>query len=123
MANRLLRPAEILNGIRKAVPRPSKYRNSRTFFDGIKFASRKEARVYGWLKLRERQRDISELRLQVPYALQVNGEIICTYRADFVYLDRNGKEVVADAKGYRTREYLMKRKLMKAIHGIEIREL
>lgn len=46
-----------------------------------------------------------------------------TYIADFVYTDAaTGKLVVEDAKGMRTRDYIIKRKLMLYIHGIKIRE-
>lgn len=47
---------------------------------------------------------------------------ICTYKADFVYKDQHGNEVVEDVKGYRERIYLIKKKLMLACHGIEIVE-
>ena len=65
---------------------------------------------------------ISDLRLQVPYVITVNGLKICKYVADFVYIDK-GYEVVEDVKGMKTPTYNLKKKLMKAVHGIEIQEV
>ena len=47
----------------------------------------------------------------------------CRYVADFVYTDRaTGQTVVEDTKGVRTKEYIIKRKLMLHVHGIRIKE-
>lgn len=46
----------------------------------------------------------------------------CAYYADFVYFE-NGERIVEDVKGVRTEAYKIKRKLMRWIHGIEIREV
>jgi hypothetical protein len=51
-----------------------------------------------------------------------DGENEAYYRADFVYLDKEGHLVVEDTKGFRTKEYLLKRKLMLLVHGIRIKE-
>lgn len=99
----------------------NKYGNKKTTVDGIAFDSKWEAERYCELKTLERVGDISDLDLQVPYKLRVNGMLICTYKADFVY-QADGKTVVEDAKGVITKEYALKRKLMKAIYGIEIFE-
>ena len=48
----------------------------------------------------------------------------CRYVADFVYTDRaTGRTVVEDTKGFRTKEYIIKRKLMLHVHGIRIKEI
>jgi hypothetical protein len=57
----------------------------------------------------------------VRYPLEVNGVPVATYVADFVYSEA-GREVVEDAKGVLLDVYKIKRKLMLALHGIEIRE-
>lgn len=102
----------------------SKWKNRKTVVDGITFDSAKEARQWRLLKQIESLGEITKLRRQVAYKLEVNGVFVCAYRADFVYWDvREQREVVADAKGFRTPEYKLKRKLMKAIHGIEIKEM
>jgi hypothetical protein len=54
--------------------------------------------------------------------VEVQGKLICTYVADFKYLE-NGKEVVEDVKGFKTPVYKLKKKLVEAIYGIEIIEI
>lgn len=106
-----------------------KYHAKKTELDGITFDSRKEADRYAELKLLERSGAIHNLRRQVRYELipaqKKDGKTIeraCHYIADFVY-EENGKTVVEDVKGYRTKEYVLKRKLMLQVHGIEVREV
>jgi hypothetical protein len=100
--------------------KPNKYRNKPTEVDGIRFQSRLEARW--WLVLRDRERcgEISELKRQVPYDLQVNGHKICRYVADYRWLDKTGTPHIADAKGALTREFIIKAKLVRALIGIEV---
>lgn len=102
----------------------------RTVVDGITFASKREARRYGELKLLERAGQITELKLQAPIELlgrnhpvMTDGGKVMTYRADFTYYDIILKAVVIeDAKGYPTDTYKMKRAILKAM-GVEIREV
>jgi hypothetical protein len=101
------------------IPKQHKYRARRVVVDGISFASAKEAKRYGELKLLQRGKQISDLRLQVRYKLVM--EVV--YVADFAYYDRlTGKQIVEDAKGFRTNEYKRKKKLMLEQHGIEVTE-
>jgi len=91
--------------------------------DGIRFASKKEASRYGDLKLMEKAGLIDQLELQPKYPLHVNGHKICTYIADFRYMDvETGTRIVEDAKGFKTPAYKLKKKLMKVIHEIEVFE-
>lgn len=106
-----------------------KYHAKKTELDGITFDSRKEADRYAELKLLERSGAIHNLRRQVRYELipaqKKDGKTIeraCHYIADFVY-EENRKTVVEDVKGFRTKEYVLKRKLMLQVHGIEVREV
>jgi hypothetical protein len=87
--------------------------------DGISFASKKEARRYGELRLMERAGMIDNLALQPRFPLLVNGELVCTYVADFAYNTKTAR-VVEDAKGVQTPEFKLKRKLMKAALGIDV---
>ena len=105
----------------KEVKRP-KYNNRKTSIDGRTFDSKLEAARYVELKRLQEGGIISGLQCQVPFALEINGNLICKYVCDFRYVDIDGRTVTEDAKGMRTREYTLKKKLMKAIHGIEIRE-
>lgn len=101
----------------------AKYRNRKTMVDGIEFDSQKEAHRWGVLKLRAYAGEITELERQVRFPLRVNGQEICCYIADFTYREAQKPGlVVEDSKGIKTRDYLLKKKLMSAIHGIEILE-
>lgn len=113
----------------KSVPAPkkrSKYSNKKTEVDGHTFDSIKEAKRYGELKLMQKAGLIGFLELQVVYELKVNEQKICNYIADFVYVDaKTGEKVVEDVKSEPTRKiakYRQKKKLMKAIYNIEIKE-
>ncbi len=112
---------EIKSGEVKKNSKKSKYGSKKTVVDGIVFDSSLEAKRYSQLKLWERAKIITNLRLQVPYDLIVNGIMIAKYIADFVY-EKDGVEVTEDSKGFLTTEYRLKKKLMKAIHNIDIFE-
>jgi hypothetical protein len=102
----------------------NKYRNIRTTVDGVEFASKKEAKRYGDLRLLERAGEIADLELQPKFPIVVNGVKVAKYIADFVYLDcKTGERVVEDVKGMLTREYRLKKKLVKALHGIDVKEI
>lgn len=105
--------------------RKSKYRNVRTKVDGITFDSKKEAARWTVLHALLMAEKISNLRRQIPYDFAVKGEHICTYIADFVYV-LDGVVIVEDVKSKATRKlpvYRIKKKLMKAIYGLEILEV
>lgn len=118
----------------------NKYRNKKIQVNGETFDSMKELRRWRDLKLLEKAGEITELRRQVPFELLPNqrepdkigprggrkpGRIIerkAVYVADFVYRDRDGQEVIEDCKGMRTKEYILKRKLLLFRFGIRILE-
>jgi hypothetical protein len=106
--------------------RPPKYRNVKTTSaDGIVHDAKGECERWEELKLMERAGEIRHLRRQVPFALVVSGILVCTYVADFVYED-GAATIVEDHKSEPTRElaaYVIKRKLMQALHGLQIREV
>ena len=119
----------------------SKYGADKISVNGISFDSKREARRYSELLVLLKAGEISDLARQVKYVLipaQREPDIIgpkggkkpgklleheLSYVADFVYKDKDGKEIVEDTKGFRTKEYIIKRKLMLFIHGIKIREV
>lgn len=104
--------------------RPSKYRNTKIVLDNITFDSKAEATRYSHLKLRERIGEITDLELQVRFPLVVNGTKVTTYVADFRYREAaTGAVIVEDVKGVRTPVYRLKKKLMKAVHGIDVSEI
>ena len=103
--------------------RRTKYNAKKTYVDGIKFDSKAEARRYGELKLLLKSGGISHLELQPRYDFIVNNVKLGFYKADFRYVDlASNKLIVEDVKGMKTPIYSLKKKLMKAIHGIEILE-
>lgn len=96
----------------------SKYHSKKMVVDGIVFDSRAEANRYCELKMLERAGKIKDLSLQHKFELQPsfkkNGKTIraITYVADFVYFDLERMvNVVEDVKGFKTKEYLLKRKM------------
>jgi hypothetical protein len=100
----------------------SKYGARKVTYDGIAFASLKEGARYLVLKALQQAGRITNLRLQVPYPCKVGDVLICKYIADFTYVE-DGKEITEDAKGVRTPIYRLKKKLIKALYGIDIKEV
>ncbi len=123
----------------------SKYGAIPTTVDGIRFHSAKEARRYGELKLLVKAGKIRNLELQPVFTLMapvktpgiwwLNTKKIGTYRGDFQYEERGTVLVeggcasetwtlrVEDVKGVKTPVYQLKKKLVEAFHGIQIREV
>jgi hypothetical protein len=101
----------------------NKYGAVRTVFGDQTFDSRRECERWISLRALERAGEISDLKRQVRFPLEVFGKLICTYVADFTYRDKAGAFVVEDSKGHRTREYVNKAKLFAALHGFSIREV
>lgn len=116
-------------------PKGKKFKNEPIVIDDHKFPSRREAGRYCELVTLQKAGEISNLRIQVKYQLipaqyedRFNKKNLLerpvNYIADFVYNDkRTGELVVEDSKGYRTREYIIKRKLMLKVHNIRIKEV
>jgi hypothetical protein len=85
----------------------SKYRAKRTEIDGKVFHSGKEARRYAELKTLERAGYISGLELQPKLPIEICGEHLCNYIADFKYWE-DGTLVIEDVKGVRTPTFNLK---------------
>ena len=122
----------------------SKYGNRKVTIGGIKFDSEREAKRYLILKEYQNKGDISDLKLQVVYELipaikelksvvlktktiqkEVTIQQPITYRCDFTYI-HNGVLVVEDVKispKMLPAEYKLKKKLMRYVHGITIKEI
>lgn len=113
----------------------NKYGNVKTIVDGIEFDSKKEANRFQILRQMEKTGVISDLQMQVTFQLipaqrKPSGGIErqVYYIADFVYT-KDGKTVVEDVKGYRSPQsagyakFVIKRKLMLYLHGIEVKEV
>ena len=120
----------------------NKYNAKSVEYDGIKFDSQKEALRYKELSYLLSEGIITDLRRQVKYLLiptqrepdtigarggVKQGKLLereCSYIADFVYtVVETGETVVEDTKGFKTKEYAIKKKLMLFVYGIRIKEI
>ena len=125
----------------------AKYKSKKVTRNGITYASVKEYKRHCELLLLERAGVITNLQTQVRFELlpafyqeyptgeyykrgakkgQPKVKRLCieqsvNYVADFVY-ECGGRRIVEDAKGVRTKDYIIKRKLMLWVHGIKIKE-
>lgn len=120
----------------------NKYNSCSIEYNGIKFDSQRE--LSRWLALVKLYNEgiISNLERQVKYVLipaqygpstigkrggVKKGKLLereCSYVADFVYtVNESGLTVVEDTKGFRTKDYIIKRKLMLFVYGIKIKEI
>jgi hypothetical protein len=94
----------------------SKYGAKRVNCDGILFDSKREARYYEGLKARVAAGEIKRFHRQVSFDLE--GGVI--YRCDFLVIHNDDRIEYVDAKGVRTKEFNMKRRMVRARHGVEI---
>lgn len=106
-----------------------KYLSKKTVVDGITFDSKKESLRYLDLKRKQELGQISDLELQPSFELQEkfkrDGKTYrpIVYVADFRYIE-NGKVIVEDVKGFKTKEYQLKKKmLLYKYEGFEFREV
>lgn len=122
---------------------PNKYYNKKIKYENETFDSKKELNRYLELQNLQKGNVISNLQRQVEFVLIPNqyqtiektlksGKIKqeqkllerkCSYIADFVYVDDKGNTIVEDVKGIKTKEYIIKRKLMLYIKHIKVVEV
>lgn len=103
-------------------PKQSKYRSQPVIVDGVRFDSKAEARRWATLQLLERAGVISSLKRQVSFPFELDGQVIFKWIADHVY-DERGVTVIEDVKGFATKEYKLKKKLIEAMYKISILEV
>ena len=120
----------------------SKYHAKKVSIQGEVFDSKKEARRFLELQMLEKAGRISGLQRQKKFVLvpaqyepettgprggKIKGKLLereVAYYADFVYFDEEEKDfVIEDTKGVRTKDYIIKRKLMLWLNGYQIREV
>jgi hypothetical protein len=112
----------------------SKYHAKPTTVDGIRFASKAEARRWQHLMLMQKAGYIRDLQRQVPFELapavifmqpKKRKKPALRYVADATYTDAvTGEFVVEDVKGgAATPLFRAKKHLMLSVHGIEVREV
>ena len=98
----------------------SKYGAYRVQVDGIWFDSKKEARYYEELKLLKKGKVVDSFEMQVTYVLQegfrhkaMKRKVLpIVYIADFVVYYADGHTEVVDVKGFKTKDYILKKKLL-----------
>lgn len=95
-----------------------KFKAIATEVDGIKFASKKEAKRYQELLLMKKYGSIVFFLRQVPFHLPGNVKYVC----DFQIFWANGDITFEDVKGVKTKEYILKKKLVQSEYPIEIME-
>lgn len=118
----------------------TKYNSRKIERDGMTFDSLKEYRRFCELRLLEKAGQVTDLQRQVKFELipaqyepdtigkrggVKRGKLLereCSYVADFVYT-QDGKRIVEDTKGFKTKDYIIKRKLVLWVHGISIKEV
>lgn len=90
------------------------------------FASKIEHKRFCELCLLLDYKQIRDLEVQVPFPVDINGELITTYKADAVYIDcKTGKKIIEDVKPkfYRDELYKLKKKMVEAHYLITITEV
>lgn len=108
----------------------NKFGNKKVVVNGMTFDSEGEYSHYCHLRLLERAGQIRNLKHHVSFEL-IPSQVICgkrergtSYEADFVYEQApDWKTVIVDFKGYRTDEYILKRKMMKFLLGLDVVEV
>lgn len=116
--------------------KPQKYHNKKVVYNGVEFDSKKEANRYAELLLLERGGAIFDLCRQVKFELLPTQKDLKTgkvierpvhYIADFMYKqklpDGGIRTVVEDTKGFKTADYVIKRKMMLYMKGIQVIEI
>jgi len=99
----------------------TKYRNQPVVVNGVRFASKAEAKRDAELQSLAKAGKIHRLERQPRFVLRANGEKVCTYVADWRYFEGE-REVVEDKKGVQTPAFKIKWALAKALHpGIDWR--
>jgi hypothetical protein len=99
----------------------NKYNAKKTIVDGITFDSKKEAARYIELKLLEKRGHIKNLERQVRVDVTHDGHLLFWWKADFVYFE-NGKRIYEDVKGFETPVWRLKKKILRAMLNIHVRQ-
>ena len=99
--------------------RKTKYRSNKTSIDGHTFDSQKEADYYCELKLRLKSNEINGFCLQPIFILAPGLK----YKADFIVFNKDNTYDVIDVKGFKTKEYIAKKKVFEDKYNMKIIEI
>lgn len=95
-----------------------KFHAQPTEVDGIRFQSKKEARYYGQLLLAKKAGELLFVLRQVPFHLPGGVRYVC----DFAEFWKNGEVRFVDVKGFKTAQYVSKKKMLEALYPVTIIE-
>ena len=107
------------NNFKNGNEKKSKYRANKTTVDGHTFDSQKEADYYCELKMRLQSNDINGFCLQPTFILAPGLK----YKADFIIFNKDNSCEVIDVKGYKTKEYIAKKKIFEDKYHLKITEI
>ena len=97
----------------------TKYKANKTSIDGHTFDSQKEADYYIELKLKLQAKEIKGFCLQPTFILAPGLK----YKADFVVFNSDNSYEVIDVKGFKTKEYIAKKKVFEDKYNLKITEI
>lgn len=97
----------------------SKYKSIKTSIDGHTFDSRKEAEYYNELKLRLKTGEIKGFCLQPTFILAEEVK----YKPDFIIFNNDNTSEIIDVKGFKTKEYKIKKKIFEDKFNLKIKEV
>ena len=98
------------------IKKKSKYRSNKVSIDGHTFDSKKEADYYCELKLRLQSGEINGFCLQPTFILAPGLK----YKADFIVFHKDSSSEVIDVKGFKTKEYIAKKKVFEDKFNLKI---
>ena len=104
---------------KKNNPKKTKYRSYKTSIDGHTFDSLKEANYYNDLKLSLKSGNIKGFCLQPIFMLAPGLK----YKADFIVFNNDGTYDVVDVKGFKTKEYIAKKKIFEDKYNLTLKEI
>ena len=98
-------------------PRRNKFKAKKKTVDNIVFSSKLEASRYLELKILEKAGEISNLKLQPVFNLIANGIYVGMYTPDFIYTLPSGEAVIEEVKGFRTKDYSLRKRVFEACYA------
>lgn len=101
----------------------NKYSNQKTTYNGIVYDSKRESKRAGELDILKRIGEVKSWLPQSEFRIEHRGVKICSYFADFKVVYADGHVEFEDVKGVKTAVYKLKKKLVKAFHGVDIKEI
>ena len=113
----MIRPVPKPFNIKSYLKRGSKFGNTPKFFNGRLYHSIKEANYAATLELLKKAGEIKDYTPQYKLRLDVNGVHICNIIVDFLVIGKYGRKELHECKGFPTKDWKIKFKLLQAIYG------